>query len=399
MLTESICQEEESNGYKLLLVVTALTLGGGAEAQAIDTAIGLKRRGWQVEIVSMVTPEPPVPDLSGEGIRIHSLNMRRGIADPRALLRFRNLVKQLRPDVVHSHMTHANLMTRVARPLVRMPVLVGTLHGYKMYSVRSTSSGMREFAHRLTDRLADMTTVVCQAAADRYARVKVAPAGKLMMIPNGIRTSTYQPDERLRAIERRKLNLSDEFVWLAAGRLEMVKDYDAMLRAFTFALQSNPRQRLLIAGEGALRDVLEATAAALGIAAKVEFLGYRSDVASLMRAADAFAMSSIFEGMPLALLEAGASELPIVATRVGGNAETMIEDRSGFLVPARNHLELGRSMSRVAGMTPQERRAMGRAGGNFVRGKYSLDAVLDQWEDLYASLMGQPVRCLAKKAV
>ena len=398
-MTASIAQEELSNGRKLMLVVTALTLGGGAESQVIDMATGLKDRGWQVEIVSMLTPKPPTPDLSGTGIRFHSLGMRRGVADPSAVLRFRALVKQSRPDVVHSHMTHANLLTRVTRPLAKMPVLIGTLHGYKMYSVRSTSSATREFAHRVTDRFADMTTVVCQAAADRYARVKVAPPGKLMVIPNGIRTSIYRPDERRRSLQRRNLNLRDEFVWLAAGRLEMVKDFEGMLRAFAAALREDPRQILLIAGDGSLRGNLEKTAEELGIAAKVRFLGYRPDVAELMRAADGFVMSSIFEGMPLALLEAGASELPVVATRVGGNAETMIEGRTGLLVPARSYLELGRAMLQVTGMSSQERRSMGRAGGEFIRRNYCLDVILDRWEALYAQLLGQPAACLAKETV
>ena len=399
MLIVSDWQRPVSNVRKLMLVVTTLSLGGGAEAQVIDMALGFKHRGWDVEIVSLLDPEPPVPDFSGTGVRVHSLGMRRGVADPCAVLRLRSIVRQSRPDVVHSHMTHANLLTRVARVFAKMPALICTLHGYKMYSVRSNASATREFAHRLSDRLADMTTVVCQAAADRYARVKVAPPHKLMVVPNGIRTSIYRPDDKLRSAERRSLNLGDEFVWLAAGRLEMVKDFDSMLRAFASALDADPWQTLLIAGEGSLRETLEQTAEALGIADNVRFLGYRADVASLMRAADAYVMSSIFEGMPLALLEAGASELPVVATRVGGNAETMIEGRSGILVPPQNHVELGRAMRQVVEMTPEDRRAMGRAGGEFVRGKYSLDVVLDHWEGLYSKLMAQPVCALATEAV
>jgi glycosyltransferase involved in cell wall biosynthesis len=398
-MLRDVWEQRGSNGYKLMLVVTTLSLGGGAEAQVIDMALGLKRRGWAVEIVSLLDPEPPVPNFAGTGIRVHSLGMRRGVADPCAVLRLRAIVKQSRPDVVHSHMTHANLLARAARPFARMPVLINTLHGYKMYSVKSNSSALRELAHRATDRLSDMTTVVCQAAADRYAKLKVAPKGKLLMMPNGIRTATYKPNAELRAEERRKLNLQDEFVWLAAGRLEMVKDYESMLRAFASALDSNPWQTLLIAGEGSLREALEQSAHSLGIGDNVRFLGYRSDVCDLMRAADAFVLSSIFEGMPLALLEAGASELPIVATRVGGNAETMVEGKSGFLVPARNHVELGRAMRSVVTMTEEERHAMGREGGAFVRGKYCLDVILDQWEELYGKLMVQPAESLATEAV
>jgi len=179
----------------------------------------------------------------------------------------------------------------------------------------------------------------------------------------------------------------------------MIKDHDAMLRAFAGALQGNQEQMLLIAGQGSLRQTLERTAEELGIAPNVRFLGFRPDISNLMRAADAFVMSSIFEGLPLALLEAGASELPVVATRVGGNAETMVEGRSGLLVPARDHAELGRAMRRIAGMTLEELRAMGRAGGEFVRSKYSLDVILDRWEDLYAELTGQPRHSLAKESV
>ena len=327
---------------------------------------------------------------------MRDLGMRRGLPEPGALMRFRALVRSIRPDIVHSHMTHANLLTRAVRPFAPMPALINTLHGYKMYSVKSTSAGGRELAHRLTDHWADVTTAVCKAAAERYARIKVAPAHKLMVIPNGVRTAAFRPDETLRAIERRNLRLRDELVWLAAGRLEMVKDYATMLRGFARAIEEEERQMLLIAGEGSLRDSLMRLSEDLGIGPKVRFLGFREDIASLMRAADGYVMSSIFEGMPLALLEAGASELPVVATRAGGNAEAMADGRSGYLAPASNPLELGRAMASIATMPGRERRAMGRAGGEFVRRNYSLDAILGRWEELYMRLMGRPVATPAK---
>jgi glycosyltransferase involved in cell wall biosynthesis len=388
---------ERPNGRRLMLLATSLSLAGGAELQVVEMARGMKERGWEVDVVSMLPPKPPSADLTSSGITLHNLQMRRGIGDPGAVLRLRQIIERIRPDVVHSHMTHANLLARMTRPFTKMPVLINTLHGYKMYSVNSTGSGMREFAHRLTDGYADMTTAVCQAAADRYVKIKVAPAHKMKMVPNGIRTPAFRPNERLRFIERHRLNLRDEFVWLAAGRLEMVKDYGCMLRSFVDALQSDARQVLLIAGEGSLAPELLQTALDLGVRENVRFLGFRDDISALMRAADGFVMSSIFEGMPLALLEAGASELPIVATRVGGNAETMLEGRSGLLVPARDPAALGRAMRSVVSMSIEERREMGRAGGDFVRGKYSLEAVLDQWEALYAQLTGHSVAGLVKE--
>jgi glycosyltransferase involved in cell wall biosynthesis len=372
---------------RLMLVTTCLSLNGGAEVQAFEMGRGLVQRGWDVEIVSLLPFSFPIPDLTGTGIRASSLEMRRGVAEPAALRRFIAMVRESRPDVVHSHMTHANLLTRAARVFCKMPVLICTLHGYKMYSVRSGSYGMRELAHRLTDGLADATTVVCEAAADRYAKIKAVSKKKLLMIPNGIRTECYQPNSSLRIQQRRDLNLRGEFVWLAVGRLEKVKDYTTMLQAFAVALETNVSQVLLIAGGGSLRSELEGLAADLGVTAHVRFLGVRSDVPKLMAAADAFVLSSTMEGLPLVLLEAGASGLPLVTTRVGGTAEAVWDGKGGLLAPAQNPRQLGEAMQNIAGMSDLDRLAMGRAAREFVVSRFGMDPILDRWEALYLSFM------------
>jgi len=244
-------------------------------------------------------------------------------------------------------------------------------------------------AHRVTDRLADLTTVVSQAAADRYARNGAVSRSRLMVMPNGIRTSLYQANETERREMRRDLGLGDEFVWLAAGRLEIVKDYPTMLRAFAGCLQSHSGQTLLIAGDGSLRPQLERLAFSLGISARIRFLGQRVDVPRLLQAADAFVLSSRFEGLPMVLLEAGAHGLPIVATRVGGNGEVFRDGAGGFLVPAQNPLELGRAMERVVDLPVAERRAMARCARQDVHERFGMENVLDRWEELYQQLMAR----------
>jgi glycosyltransferase involved in cell wall biosynthesis len=374
---------------RLMLVMTCLSPSGGAETQVVDLARGFDRRGWDVHLVSMLAPATPLPDLTGTRIRVTSLEMQRGVASPGALARFVTLVRRERPDVVHSHMTHANLLVRAARPLVRMPVVVNTLHGHKMYSVRSDRSAIRELAHRLTDFLADRTTAVSQAAAERYARVKAVSAGRLVMIPNGIPTRAYEKDDDARARLRDMLEARQNFVWLAVGRLEKVKDYATMLRAFAIVQHAEPRQTLAIVGNGSQRGVLETLAADLGVATQVRFLGVREDVTELLQAADGFVLSSTFEGMPLVLLEAGASGLPMVATRVGGNAEVLPPEQRGWLVPPQKPAALARGMLRVLTMTEEERRATGVAARNFVLAHYRMDSVLDRWEDLYRRLLAE----------
>ena len=387
--TQELRQRRTKTRPRLMMVTTCLSLTGGAETQVVNMAAGLSRRGWDVEIVTMLPLCPPLPDFRGAQVRVTSLEMERGVRGLAGFLRFLSEVRDRRPDVVHSHMTHASLLTRMARPFCPMPVLICTLHGHKMYSVKAEGAALRELAHRLTDGLADITTAVSEAAGERYARVKAVSRKRLMVIPNGIPEEAYTPNQVVRLRERRNLNLRDEFAWLAVGRLEKVKDYATMLRAFPVALEADVAQVLVIAGAGSQRPHLDALAEELGITPYVRFLGVRTDIPQLMQAADGLVLSSVFEGMPLVMLEAGASGLPMVATRVGGNSEVLPPEQRMLLVPPRRPRELGLAMQRLACLSDAEGRAMGEAAREFVLSRFGMDAILDQWEELYTRLLEQ----------
>jgi glycosyltransferase involved in cell wall biosynthesis len=387
--TQELRQRRTKTRPRLMMVTTCLSLTGGAETQVVNMAAGLSRRGWDVEIVTMLPLCPPLPDFRGAQVRVTSLEMERGVRGLAGFLRFLSEVRDRRPDVVHSHMTHASLLTRMARPFCPMPVLICTLHGHKMYSVKAEGAALRELAHRLTDGLADITTAVSEAAGERYARVKAVSRKRLMVIPNGIPEEAYTPNQVVRLRERRNLNLRDEFAWLAVGRLEKVKDYATMLRAFPVALEADVAQVLVIAGAGSQRPHLDALAEELGITPYVRFLGVRADIPQLMQAADGLVLSSVFEGMPLVMLEAGASGLPMVATRVGGNSEVLPPEQRMLLVPPRRPRELGLAMQRLACLSDAEGRAMGEAAREFVLSRFGMDAILDQWEELYTRLLEQ----------
>src|SRR5690606_30660488 len=130
----------------IVLVSTALT-HGGAEHQVVLLASGLARRGWLVRVVSMRPPEAHLEALAAAGVEVASLDMARRFPDPRALVKFAGLLRKWRPDVVHGHMVHANLLTRVARLLASTPVVVSTAHNV-MEGPR-----WREIAYRLTEPL------------------------------------------------------------------------------------------------------------------------------------------------------------------------------------------------------------------------------------------------------
>jgi glycosyltransferase involved in cell wall biosynthesis len=375
---------------RLLLVSTNMGLGGGAEEQIMQMAPLLARRGWTVEIVSMLQEGALAQELTDSGIPVSYLGMKRGFADPLSIFRLARHVRRFRPDVLHSHMTHANLLARAMRVLQPVPVLISTLHGLKMHSTHGGSTRAREFGHRLTDRWADVTTAVCRAAAENYVSEGSVPALKMTVVPNGIDTGRYAPSPADRAGARRELGLGGSFTWIAAGRFELPKNYAVMLRAFARLTQDgSPDSTLLICGSGSLEASSRDLAGQLGIAHRVRFLGHRRDIPRLMSAADAYVMSSDTEGLPLVLLQASSCALPIVATSVGGNPEVVQDGRTGLIVPPGRPESLAAAMQRIELLPAEERKAMGTAGRDFTRANYGIDAVIDKWECLYRQTLGR----------
>jgi glycosyltransferase involved in cell wall biosynthesis len=312
------------------------------------------------------------------GITTESLEMRRGFPDPRGLLRLIRLVRSWRPDIIHSHMIHANLMARALRLLVPVPILVATIHS--LYE----GGPIWMAAYRLTNRLVDGITIVSQAAADRFVNDRIVPRELLRVVPNGVDIERFQNiPAGTRETTRASLRLNGQFVWLAVGRFTTAKDYPTMLRAFARVVEQQPDAVLLIVGRGSLQPEAESLIRELGLERSVRLLGVRHDIPEIMAAADGYLMSSAWEGMPMVLLEAAAAALPIVATRVGGNHELVREGVTGFLPPSRDPVALADAALRLMRLSEAERQAMGRRGREHVRAHYGLDQVAEQWETLY----------------
>ena len=368
---------------RILKVTTGLAYGG-AETQLKNLALRLKQRKWSLSVVSMLPPKAYVDELESAGICIYNLRMRRKVPDPRALFGLVAIVRRERPLLIHSHMIHANLLARMTRLFVKVPVLICTAHSI-------TEGGRpRELAYRLTDSLADITTQVSEAGKQRYIQVGAVPPHKIVCIPNGIDTSRFQPNPTVRQAVREQLGCApDAFVWLTVGRLEPVKNHLELLRAFREVAAVHPHARLLIAGQGSLQAATEQRIAELGLAKRVRLLGVRRDIPDLLNAADAFVLPSLWEGMSLTLLEASATALPIVATDVGGNPEVVLEGKTGYLVPPKDVGALAYAMLRVMNLPEDDRVSMGQAGREHVVQNFDLERVVDQWEALYRELLQQ----------
>jgi glycosyltransferase involved in cell wall biosynthesis len=368
---------------RVLFLSTSMGMGG-ADKQLLTAAQEMRARGYQVLIVSLTPLGPMGLEARSLGIPTESLGMRRGVPDPRGLLRLIRLVRRWKPEVLHSHMVHANLMARALRLFVRLPVMVSTIHSI------SDGGRLRTTAYRLTNGLVDQMTIVSEAAAERFIRERIIPPKLLTVIPNGIDTDRFQllPPGTRESL-RRSLGLEQQFVWLAVGRFVPAKDYPNMLNAFVRVCERVPDTVLLLVGKGALQEETEALVQSLGLGGRVRFLGVRQDVPELMSAADGYVLSSAWEGMPIVLLEAAAAALPIVATAVGGNQEVVRDGETGFLVPPGDHEALAGAMLRLMEMSQADRRSMGRRGLEHVQAHYGLHRVVERWDAVYREVLAR----------
>lgn len=362
----------------VVYVITATGVGG-AERQVYELAATFRARGWRVAVVSLLPMHEQFRPLQDAGIRLESLGMRKGVPDPRALGRLARLLRRWRPDVVHAHMVHANLLARLARMLTPVPRLISTMHN------QDEGAQWRYYAYRLTDRLADVTTNVSQVALDEGLRRHAVPLSKARLVRNGIDANGFAPVPAVRSEARASLGLEDAFVWLTAGRLTEAKRHVDLLAATQLLRRSAPGMRVLIAGDGPLRDELQDRIAGMGLGSTVSLLGLRTDLPALMQAADGFVMSSAWEGLPMVMLEASASALPIVATDVGGSREIVEDGVTGYLTRPLHADDMAEAMHRLMKLTLDERRKMGDSGRRRIMRRFDMAQVADEWERLYAA--------------
>jgi glycosyltransferase involved in cell wall biosynthesis len=362
----------------------------GAERQAMELANGLKKRGWNVSVVALSgAGGAAAEELLKAGIGFFSLHMRKGLADPGGWIQFNRWLRRERPAILHAHLPHAAWLARWSILGVRAtlgyqtPAVIDSLHS------ASTGSLGRRLGYRLSSSLPDRVTAVSEQAARTHLAARMADPRKLVVISNGIDVERWQPDAQARSSVRIELglrdepHLSDEFLWLAVGRLEPVKDYTTLLHAIAQLPQA---ATLLIAGSGYEEKMLKGLAEQLGLENRVRFLGFRTDVPRLMQACDGLVLSSRCEGLPMGLLEAAACALPAVATDAPGTAEVLVDGETGLLAPVGDAPALARTMQTMMQMPMEERRAMGLRARARIMENFGMESVLDRWESLYREL-------------
>jgi len=300
--------------------------------------------------------------------------------DPRALWQIRAFVRERALDLIHAHNVAPLAYAGVATRLGRRPVMVYSEHN-QIYSASAASKLKFRYYLHLADHLVAVSHDLSGTLV-REARVR----RRIRVLHNGIDGARFRRLDG--APVRAELGLAAGERLVGTGVvLSEQKGIRYLLEAAGQVVSSRPEVRFAIAGDGPLRGELEQRASALGLDDKVAFLGYRADMPEVISALDVYVLPSLWEGLPLALLEAMAIGKPIVATRVGGNPEVVEHGVNGFLVPPRDPGALAEHILRALDDEDFRRRAEQANARRFAR-EFSLEAMVRAHEQLYEEVTG-----------
>jgi len=337
-------------------------------------------------------PSPLLRELEAARVPVHTIACPDGL-QPGVVLRLARIGASQKADLVHCYNPRPMLYGGLAARGIGISATVGCLSAFachvpdRQYAFLpqplATGSRRNVFRNRLAVASMRFVVAVSRSLGRRFCEYNAAPQAKLRVISYGadVRAVDAVSIERAKAFRRSLGFAGDEVVVGSVGRLVEQKDYPTQLQAFALASRQVPNLRMAIAGDGPLRATLEQLAHDLGIAGHVRFLGNRDDVPALLRSVDLFALASRFEPFGVALVEAKAAGLPIVATAVNEIPDIITDRHSGLLTPPSDAARMAAHFVMLANDPDQRTRLGARARDEAEQ--HSLDAAVAAYENLY----------------
>lgn len=362
---------------KVLHLITSLELGGAQSG----LLLGLPRfenDEYEHILCSITDRMNMAEEFENVGVKTMSLQLHNK-TDFMVVWRLRKLLKEVKPDVLHTYLLHGNLLGRVVGSLTGLPVIIS--------SERTIGQARRwgRILTRLTNPLAQAVEVNSSAGKLSVIKDLGVPESKVRIIRSGFDLNSITC-QNVETNIRNELGLNEDTrVILMAGRLRPVKGIDYGIRAFTKLVEDVPNAHLIIAGDGEERENLEGLARSLSVHEKSTFLGVRSDLPGLLRESDAFLLPSLNEGFPRVAVEALAIGCPVVATNVGGTPEIVIDGQTGILVESKNSGQMADGLSNLL-----NDRALTRGlveSGKKLAGEFAIERYVDSLNGLYTDLL------------
>jgi glycosyltransferase involved in cell wall biosynthesis len=387
---------------RVLRVITRLNVGGPS-IQAITLSDRLAARGFETRLVhgQLDAGEGDMRYLLPASVDVRHLPaLRRPPApahDALALTQLVSILRDLRPQIVHTHMAKAGTLGRLAAAIYnrttgrdRPTRVVHTYHGHVLEGYFGAGKtrlflGIERGLARVTDRIVAISPRIKRELLDEQ---RIGRADQYRVVPLGFDLDGLAAiDDPARARARATLQIPDGCgVVATVGRLTAIKQQRLFLDAAQRVAHAHPSAVFLIAGDGELRSELESAAASLGIAGRVRFLGWRRDLETIYGATDVFLLTSRNEGTPVALIESMAAGCAGVSTDVGGVADVIESAEVGLLAPNGDAGALARHVTALLGDADRRRR-IGDAGRALVLARYRVDRLVGDIEALYRELL------------
>lgn len=377
-----------------LHLITRLSLGGPS-LNTIDSVVALERAGWPTILAAgSVGAEISVVDQArSRGCRTVLLPaLMREVSPARDLLALWQVVRLIRRErvvLVHTHTSKAGFVGRLAAWLARVPVVVHTPHGHIFYGYYGPALTALFIAlERLAARLTDRIVVLTERGMEEHLARGIGWREQFSVIPSGVDLEAVRRSAPPYETARGRLGVDSECrLIVGLGRLVPVKGFQSLVKALPLILSVVPSARLLLVGDGPLREDLVAQARALGVGDRLEIAGAQFDPTPFLAAADLVVVPSLNEGMGRVLVEAMALGRPVVATRVGGIPAVVVEGETGSLVPPDDPLALAGAVSELL-KDPGLRQRMGEAGRRRAE-RFSLAVMESRLLDLYRGLCAE----------
>ena len=370
----------ETHKAHVLHLIDGLTFGG-AETLLRDLASGLEKRGYRVT-VGYSTPGPFVQELADKGLTLKRIP-RLAMIDPIFLLRMVRLMRLDPPQIVHTHLFKSDFHGRIAARLAGVPIVVSTLHNNDSWAKNRILGRIYGATARFADRLIAVSPEVREYHLDKTG----VPVNKIMVIENGVDVAAFSGHEAGAKAVRTEFGIAPTApLFGIIGRLKPQKDLPTFLLAAVEILRQQPDARFLVVGDGPLREELEAQAKELDLFPALIFTGMRKDISTIMAALDVLVLSSLWEGLPVILLEAMAAARPVVSTAVDGVKSVVLPDESALLVNTGSPSALADACVKLV-RDPALRKKMGSSGLKRVSDYYSLNAMIDRISKLYIELL------------
>ncbi len=357
----------------------------GSEGHLLALLPGLRARGVDARLWVLAEPDSPLDEYLARagalGVPTERLTIRRDF-DLALLWRLARHLRYERPDILHTHLIHADLYGVLAARLAGVPRVVSSRHNDDRFRTRPPV----RLLNRALWRGIDAGIAISGAIRAFSLRVEGAPAERLHTVPYGLDPATIPARPDARAALRAALGLpADALLVGSVCRLVEQKGLLYGMRGFAAVAGEIPGAHYVIAGDGPLRPALEAEARALDVSERVHFLGWRDDAHAVFAALDVFLAPSLWEGFGLVFLEAMAHRLPVISTTVSAIPEIVVDGETGWLVPPRDTDALAGAL-RAALTDPAARQARGANGRARLEAEFTVEAMVERTLAVYRNV-------------